>query len=761
MMYGKSLTLYCMLPIIASSSALWSNFTSDNEEKDYSMVQYQLNANTMKNYDDGEDWYNLHENFTKNNDDMEYRINFTNNNHERLMIDDFTQYKSQAHENDSQISVNSRNTTEFDSRRNFISQELNDLKRIKGNNDLSTYDSFNNFNRGNSEINIIPYKMCDNITCIQLCCPFGNRLVNGKCIPEQGYFVFLRNMYGYINDSFQTESEKVDDAFLFVVHDPCQKTGHYLMNPYLIQNKFLINGSLYLPDYNTIVEPTSYCLAVVDYNIFAVNVCFEIMKKIISKTTNNNKDIIYPINTNENLEHIDEHKNKYMSHEYFKNSNTVNNKSNIIPYKMCDNITCIRLCCPFGSRLDKRKCIAQQGNFIFLEKMFGYINDSSRNENKKINELFLLIVHNPCQKTGYHWFNPYNTFFLANGSLYLSHYNTIIESTSYCLANIAQDKFIVNVCSNIMKKITNETIRHKGKNVFFPISSIMIVFSCGQLGVILSSLMMFIVYSIQPELRNIYGFILRIYSGLIFVAYTISLINTLIEKDALGNSIYIIFAFVKYYALFGSYFWLNVMSFNFWRTFRQLNSSEGMMKQEEKKILIIYSIYAWGISFMIIIIYSILHFVLVIPNNFQLKFGDNCLIVGSLPYWLYYYGIIIISVTSNICLSFFTARKIAYFEKNVAHHLSNVAEKQRYNDQKQWFKLQLDVTKMLFIIMCIKTYINVLYDNDTLYSIRYILFSLDVIQYFYVFIIFVWKKKIRQLFLKRLGCQSCGICSAT
>ncbi|XP_019885086.2 probable G-protein coupled receptor Mth-like 10 [Camponotus floridanus] len=736
MMYGKDLIFYCMLPIIASSSTLWSNLTGDNKEKDYSTtIRYQLDTNNMKNYDDGEDWYNLHENFTKNNDDMEYRINFTNNNHERLMIDDFTQYKSRAHENDSQISVNSRNSTEFDSRRNFISQELNDLKRIKGNNDLSTYDSFNNFNRSNREINIIPYKMCDNITCIQLCCPFGNRLINGKCIPEQGYFVFLRNMYGYINDSFQTKSEKVDDAFLLVVHDPCQKTGHYLMNPYLIQNKFLINGSLYLPDYNTIVEPTSYCLAVVNYNIFAVNVCFEIMKKIISKTTNNNKDIIYPINTNENLEHI---KNEYMSHEYFKNSNTVNNKSNIIPYKMCDNITCIRLCCPFGSRLVKRKCIAQQGNFIFLEKMFGYINDSSRNENKKINELFLLIVHNPCQKTGYHWFNPYNTFFLANGSLYLSHYNTIIESTSYCLANIAQDKFIVNVCSDIMKKITNETIRHKGKNVFFPISSIMIVFSCGQLGVILSSLMMFIVYSIQPELQNIHGFILCRYSGLIFVAYTIFLMDTLIEKDALGDYIYIIFAVVKYHAFFGSYLWLNVMSFNIWRTFRQLHSSQRMMKQEEKKMLIIYSIYAWGVPF--IIIYILLLFILFFPliqNNFGL--------VGRLAYWLYYYGIII-SVTSNICLSFFTARKIAYLKQNDAYHLRN-SEKKHYDDQKQWFKLQLEVTKVLFIIMCVKTYINVeeLYnndnnnDNDTLSGTR--LFVLDVIQYFYVFIIFVWKKK--------------------
>ncbi|EFN61025.1 hypothetical protein EAG_14356, partial [Camponotus floridanus] len=159
---------------------------------------------------------------------------------------------------------------------------------------------------------------------------------------------------------------------------------------------------------------------------------------------------------------------------------------------------CIRLCCLFGKRLVNGKCITEQGNFIFLHSIYEYINNSLQNESKSADELFLLIVHNPCQKTGYYSnkFLNKNVFFL-NGSLYLDYYNTIIESTSYCLANVAQNRFTVNVCLDIIKTRT-------------------IIFICCLLGIMLLSLIMFIVYSIIPELRNIYDFILCRYSSLTF-----------------------------------------------------------------------------------------------------------------------------------------------------------------------------------------------------------------------------------------------------
>lgn len=72
------------------------------------------------------------------------------------------------------------------------------------------------------------------------------------------------------------------------------------------------------------------------------------------------------------------------------------------------------------------------------------------------------------------------------------------------------------------------------------------------------------------------------------------------------------------------------------------------------------------------------------------------------------------------------------------------------------FKLYLEAIKILFISYCIQWYMYIIqwYFNEDPFMLRYIYFALDSIQHFCIFIIFVWKKKIRKLLLKRLGCQS-------
>ncbi|KAM0730253.1 hypothetical protein ACS0PU_004130 [Formica fusca] len=295
------LSLWCyMLLFVALSSESGLNFETD-EQDDNSTVRYQLSANIVRNYDDERNliWYNSNENSTNDNGDMQltYRINSTSNNRENdnLIFTFLETQTAENHENDSQIPLESH----------FMSQEIHkNLKRTEGENSSTSHDPYKNYNRDNNKNNVVPYKMCDNITCIRLCCPFGNHLVDGKCVAEENNFIFLENMYGYIDDLLQNENEKVNELFLLVVHDPCQKTRHYLLDLY--DNVFLIDGSLYLPYSNAIIESTSYCLAIVDQNIFAVNVCFEIMKKIMNNTINHNKSAIFPLIEEEINEENDE-----------------------------------------------------------------------------------------------------------------------------------------------------------------------------------------------------------------------------------------------------------------------------------------------------------------------------------------------------------------------------------------------------------------------------------------------------------------------
>lgn len=585
MMYGKSLALWCcMLLFIASFSVFWSNFTSDDKEKDYSIVRYRFDASAIRNYDDED---NLYENSTKGYNDMHYvySINFMNNNRKGndLIRYNFQTYSEKNHKNDSQMPMEPRtNVTEIAGKKDFISRRnRRNLQEMESKNDSMSHDFSKNFNKDNNKNNVIPYKICDNITCIPLCCPFGKWLINGKCITGDDNFLFLGNMYGYINDSLQNE-DKTENLFLLVVHDPCQKYGYYLINPYLMQNIFRINGSLYIPHYNAIIEPTSYCLANVDKKTFAVSICVEIMQELMKKVD----DYTY---------------------------------------------------------------------FIYIQKV------------------------------------TFNT------------------------------TTIVLICTHVWA--------------------------------ILTSLIMFIVYC-MPELRTVHGFILCNYSGLLFIGYTSELVNILIPMYAMSYSICIVTVFVKYFCFVGSYLWLNIMCFDMWRAFRQLLQRN--VKQQERKKYIMYSAYGWGGPFMLSAICGIIDFTPALKNLIRPGFASyNCWFSSSTANWLYYYDIIIISIIASICLSICTARNIAHYEKDITRQLKG-SESRRYNDNKQWFKLTVKLTKILFIILCFKSYlytIHALY-NEQSFSAWYTFITLDIIQNFCIVIIFVWKKKIKELLLKQFRCQN-------
>ncbi|XP_072748805.1 uncharacterized protein [Anoplolepis gracilipes] len=550
-------------------------------------------------------------------------------------------------------------------KRNHRSTNKN-FNRSKNKNNCTSHDSLQDFNRNDS---INPYEMCDSITCIRLCCPYGSYLFYGECIEKQDNFIYLQNINGYINDSLQIKNKKVDELFLLVVHDPCPENGYYLF--YTFKTKFLINGALYLRDYNTIIETNAYCIAVVEQNIFAAKVCVgiagEIMNKIIIPSKNANQS-----NTNEILERI-KRKDNFTSHDFSTNFNSDNNENNINSYETCDNISYIKLCYPFGNRLFQRKCIAKHDNLTLqdvykfnyrFENVYAYTNWSQ----KSVNEQFLFIIDNPCRETGYQFKADKDILLYANGSLYLHDDNEIINSTSYCFGK-AKNEFIVKfaVCN---------------KAINLPNTLISIYYS---LVPMLLSLIIFIVYSIVYELRNIYGFIVHKYSGLQVAGRAIELMDIIIGKNVMSNSgLCVASAYVKYYFFLGSWFWLNVMCFDMWLAFRQMRLSSQRNEEQERRKLIRYSVFAWGSPFMLAIIYSIINFIPV-PEDYTrlVKIGVNGCRFYGIAYLLYFQAIVVISVISSICLSICTARKIVHYERNIANIYSFRNLDGRYNDEKQ------------------------------------------------------------------------------
>lgn len=77
--------------------------------------------------------------------------------------------------------------------------------------------------------------------------------------------------------------------------------------------------------------------------------------------------------------------------------------------------------------------------------MNGYINDLLQNKSKRVDELFFLDVHDPCENINHHMLDTYEIMF-HHPSMVLCIYifnNIIVELTSYC--SVDQYIFAANV----------------------------------------------------------------------------------------------------------------------------------------------------------------------------------------------------------------------------------------------------------------------------------------------------------------------------
>lgn len=304
-MYKQSSAFWCgTFLLVVSSLELRQNSTSDT-----------FYTNSTRNHGDKVELlqHNLSENSTKDNDNVQYKFHTNSTNYyedDNSTRYEFRPHSIKDHKKSNQIlmelGVNSTkiddknnsmsiygNFTRTEDKNNFTSYELRgNLTQIESRGNLTLYKFHKKTDKNDKKNNIFPYEICDNIICIPLCCPLGDRLIEEKCITGKGNYPFP-DVYSYItSDSLQKEDKKLDKLFKLVVYDPCQQTGRFLLNPDDPEHPndeymFLTNGSLYQPHHVDFIPSTSYCLAVVHLDKFEVTVCFETMNETFDNEISN------------------------------------------------------------------------------------------------------------------------------------------------------------------------------------------------------------------------------------------------------------------------------------------------------------------------------------------------------------------------------------------------------------------------------------------------------------------------------------------
>ncbi|XP_028048144.1 G-protein coupled receptor Mth2 isoform X4 [Monomorium pharaonis] len=267
----------------------------------------------------------------------------------------------------------------------------------------------------------------------------------------------------------------------------------------------------------------------------------------------------------------------------------------------------------------------------------------------------------------------------------------------------------------------------------------------------------FLVYAITPELRNLYGKTLMCYVICLIIAYVFLILLNFIHMSPIPV-LCVSTAFIMHFSFLASFFWLNVMCFDIWWTFGGFRSLQGSVKQRERKKFVMYSIYAWGSASLLSILCAIMDFVPSVPRELiRPEFGaTKCWFKTNEARALYFYGPMSVTVICNIGLFISTALKIVRHKKDTAHHLRS-SESRRHDDNKQRFNLYLK----LFIVMGINWSMEIiswLFEKAPPY-VWYLTDLTNTLQGLIIFIIFVWKEKIKRLLLKRFGCQDRGLFS--
>ncbi|KAK1118505.1 hypothetical protein K0M31_014816 [Melipona bicolor] len=414
--------------------------------------------------------------------------------------------------------------------------------------------------------------------------------------------------------------------------------------------------------------------------------------------------------------------------------------------------TRLPLCCRYGYRLRSNRCIETNGTFRFPALYHAddlTLIDAAPNHRR----YFHLFVRDPCvDRQRYKLVpdeNPMDAFMLLdNGSIYMQNEGDILRETDYCFGIVDTELFDVVLCFDSDEESENkEDVK---LTVVFPVGlivSVPFLFAT------------FIVYTLIPEFsRSMHGRTLRGYVGSLVVAYVMLAVVQISPQEQISDPLCIVFAFIIYFSFLASFFWLNVMCFDIWWTFGGFRSLRGSVMQRERKKFLIYSIYAWGCALVLTGVCVIMDFFPNIPQYVvKPQFGrQNCWFTTNNARAIYFYGPMGVTVFCNVCLFISTALKIVQHKKNTAQQLKGM-DSRRHDDNKQWFNLYLK----LFIVMGINWSMEIvswLCDNSPAY-IWYLTDLTNTLQGVIIFLIFVWKDKVKRLLLKRFGCRGTNVLS--
>ncbi|XP_017075890.2 probable G-protein coupled receptor Mth-like 3 isoform X1 [Drosophila eugracilis] len=414
---------------------------------------------------------------------------------------------------------------------------------------------------------------------------------------------------------------------------------------------------------------------------------------------------------------------------------------------ICQKVPCIRRCCAEGEMYAK-------GNFSTYCKNDGTDMKFEGFQNLNINANFTKptdfgIIHGlQCQKFR---LDPDNfpddghIISSSNGSLIILNTLKMYTNTQYCLERVRPNQKLYTFLCFDTKVVGSDRIRFK----MYPIG---LLISCCFYALTL------IVYISIAKLRNLPGKILICLVSSLFSAYLGIALGQL--KPTSNDDICFFSGFFVYFCLMAAFSWMNITSFDIWRTFgsTKLKSCE---KSDLRRQFIWYSCYGWGLPTLLTTITIAFTKSDILPDVVRPNFGHGrCWFTydsfGSASL-LFFSGPVGILFIFNLVL-FVLTMKYCNKVKNEIYKMQSLNSdkpvlKRRFFQDKTRFVMN---TKLCFVmgITWLLEIVSILFYDHKKTFFWTISDSFNVLLGIFVFIIFVFKRRIYNEILIKIGLQS-------
>ncbi|KAK7791058.1 hypothetical protein R5R35_007149 [Gryllus longicercus] len=259
----------------------------------------------------------------------------------------------------------------------------------------------------------------------------------------------------------------------------------------------------------------------------------------------------------------------------------------------------------------------------------------------------------------------------------------------------------------------------------------------------------FFVYAAVPELRNLHGLVIMSHVATLFFAY-LTLVIVQLAATSMPYNGCILSAFIIYFAFLASFFWLNVMCLDIWWTFSGFRPMRGSVKEREHKKFIIYSLYCWGSPLIMLIICMVMDLHPDIPDSYiKPGFGElKCWFKSNLGNFIYFSGPIAILIVCNIILFILTAVKIQQVKRGTK--ILKKQDSRRHNEEEENNAQRFNLYFKLFLVMGVNWIMEIVsFAAGGPDEFWYVTDIANTLQGVLIFIIFVWKDRIRKLLMER------------